>query len=563
MNAGENSGTQLVTRRALLRLAAAAAGVWLLQACGPAAQPSPTAAPQPSPAQPAAPATRLPAAGTPAPAATAGATQAPAAATKVAAPKKGGALRIGNVTDVTGFSPAFLAPGITPCVFQVFDTLIHLDDDFKVQPRMAESWTFSPDYLTMTIKLRQGVRFHSGKELTADDVVGTIAFYADKVNTANLLQFASSIKDPKALDRYTVELHFEQVPANVYDSLSWLFIIDPTDTNGLKNRPNGTGPFKLQRWQPNEKSVYSRFEQYRQPGLPCLDGYELSVWPDAQSLIVTLETGTVDCVVGPIAPLEAKRLASSGKYQFSKDKGALVFGLYMNVTVKPLSDKRVRQAISWTIDRQRFCNTYLQGLSAPRSLPWPSFSPAYDANLDAYYSKRDLAKARELLKEAGYENGFDVDLLCTRQRPGSAELAEQVQSDLKEIGIRVRLDVQELGVYNTRGAAGNLQMQTGTFQRSNKTPVSLFLMTFPWRTENNISHFTSDKYSGLVKKLSGILDVEQTKPYLREMNQLLLDECFALSIAPMPTSYAMVQSVKGYRDTLESYPILESAWLDR
>ena len=479
-----------------------------------------------------------------------------------ATPKKGGLYRLGRVQDVLNFNPSNLSQGNEPMIFQIYDTLVRIGDDFQLEPRLAESWRFSPDYLTMTIKLRQGLKFHSGREFTADDVIGTIALYADKQNAANILPFASSIKSPKALDRHTVELHFDQPPGTLFDGLDLLFIVDATDPGGLKNKPNGTGPFRLDRWQPNEKSVYKRFDQYRQPGLPYLDTVEVSVWPDPQTMVVALESGSID-LASPVSPLEAKRLSGIDKYQLTQDKLGLVFDVVMNTTTKPFNDRRVRQAVSWAVNRQRFCDTYLRGLVQPWSLPWPPFSPAYDADLNKVYSKRDLARAKQLLKEAGLENGFDVKLLCTRSRPGYAELAEQLQADLKEVGIRVTLDLQDEAAWRPKFIDGNFQIATHTFGRNNKVPASLFQQAVVWRTDKNSAQFKSERFTDLVKKASAQMEPEQARPYLKEINQLIIDECFTLCIAPQPRPNVQTKVVQGYQSNLDSYPMLESVWFNR
>ena len=479
-----------------------------------------------------------------------------------ATPRRGGTYRMGRIQDILNFNPTQLPTANEPMLYQVFDTLVRIGDDFKLEPRLAESWRFSRDYLTMTIKLRQGVKFHNGREFTADDVIGTIAFYADKQNGANILPFASSIKSPKAIDKHTVELHFDRPPGTLFDGLDLLFIIDPSDPGGLRNKPNGTGPFRLERWQPNDKSVYRRFDQYRQQGLPYLDSVEVSVWPDPQAVVVALETGAID-IASPVSPLEAKRLSGIDKYQLTEDKFGLVFDVVMNTTTKPFDDKRVRQAVSWAVDRQRFCDTYLQGLVQPWSLPWPPSSPAYDAELNKVYNKRDVAKAKQLLKDASYEKGFDVKLLCTRSRPGYAELAEQLQSDVREIGIRITLELLDEAAWRPKFMNGNFQIATHIMARNNKVPATMFQQSVVWRTDKNVAQFKSEKYADLVEKASAQMDPEHAKTYLKEINQLIINECFTVCIGPQPPPNVQYKFVKGYQSNLEIHPMLESVWLDK
>lgn len=547
-----------LSRRRFVGSFAALAGIAAFgcSPAAPAAAPAATTAAKPAATEaPKAPATPAPAA-----AVTAG----PAQATKPAADvvKKGGTFKVGRVQDAINYNPTQLSQGNEPFFYQVFETLVRIGDDFKVEPRLAESWQFSPDNLTLTLKLRPGLKFHSGKEFTAADVVGTIQFYADKANAANILPFASSIKDPKAVDKTTVELHFEKPPATAFDGLDLLFIIDPQDVEGLKNKPNGLGPFRLERWQPNDRALYRRFDQYRVQGQPYLDAYEVGVWPDAQAMAVAFETGAIDSA-SPVSPLDAKRLSTNAKYQLTPGKGDSVFDVVMNVTRGPFKDKRVRQAVSWAVDRKRFADTYCQGFAEPWCLPWPSFSPAYDAELNQMYNKRDVAKAKLLLKDAGFENGFDTKLLTTRSRPGYTELAEQIQSDLKEVGIRITLDVQDEASWRPKFNAGDLDIATHNFARNNKVPASMFEQAVVWRADKNSASFTSDKFTDLVKKASTTIDTALAKPTYKEINQLILDECFTLCICPRPHPDAQYTYIKGWQSNLDGYPILSATWLDK
>ncbi|MHB1415016.1 MAG: ABC transporter substrate-binding protein, partial [Chloroflexota bacterium] len=400
-----------------------------------------------------------------------------------------------------------------------------------------------------------------GREFVANDVVETIKYYANKDNAANILPAAQLMKSPKAVDNYTVEINFDQPMATIYDGLDLLFIIDPENIDGMRNKPNGTGPFKLDSWQPNSKSTYKRFENYWKQGMPYLDSYEVSVWPDPQAMVVSLESGTVD-MANPLPPIDAKRLKADAKYQLSQDRFGIVFDVVMNVNYGPLKDKKVRQAISWAINRQRFCDTYLQGLSEPWSLPWPSFSPAYDEKLNGYFTYNP-DKAKQLLAEAGYADGFPLTLLTTKSRTGYQELAEYVQNDLGLVGIKVTLDVQDEASWRPKFNAGDFQLGTHNFGRNNKTPTSMFETAVVWRYDKNSANFKSDQFTNLCKSASATVDTAKAKTYWEQLNQLILDECFTLCIAPQPRPAVMASKVQGYTDNLDAYPILEGVWLNQ
>ncbi len=554
-----------LTRRQFVRGIGGAAAGLALAACAPIQAPAPT---QPPAAPPKAAATPAPAvqpgtqpSGAPTAIPAADAKPAPDS-TPAGQPKRGGRLLWGRPHDVLHFDSAQLSVTQEPIFHQLYGTLVRLDKDVKPQPELAESWDLSSDYKRMQFKLRRGVTFHNGKELTADDVVATMVRYQDARTAANIRPQIQRFKEPKAADRHTVEITFDEPMATVFDALDLMFIWDKDSLDEIKQKPNGTGPFKLAEWSPNDQTRMVRHDGYYKSGLPYLDEIVLKVFPDFEALLVSLEAGAVD-MASPLRPRDKGRFDARSAVQMVQGPlGTLVFDIGMNVTRPPFDDKRVRQAVAFAINRQRFVDTYTARLSESWSLPWPAYSPAYDKELNAYYT-HNPERAKQLLAEAGHPNGFETTILATRGRPGYAELAEQIQNDLSQVGIQARIDLQEEAAWRPRHIDGDFNIGVHSFGRSAKHPASMFEQAVVWRKDKNSSLFINEEYQRLTTLASTTFEPAKSREVYDQLNKMIVDEAFTLVIAPDVRLWGFRDYVQGYGLNLEDWGLMESAWLNK
>ena len=228
----------------------------------------------------------------------------------------------------------------------------------------------------------------------------------------------------------------------MFDLLTQMRVGDKETLDGPdnKSKANGTGPFALVDWTPGESVRLTKNKNYWQSGLPYLDGYDVLFSRDGQAMIATLEAGASDFVNYPLAS-EAIRLSKDPKYQMQAifDVGSH-YAIWMNVAVPPLDNKLVRQALNYAIDRQRFIDTALGGLvGPPMNLPWPTYSPAYEASKNNTYPF-DLDKARSLLAAAGVSS-FDtiINYANTGEIAEFSTMAQIYQADLAKIGVNATI----------------------------------------------------------------------------------------------------------------------------
>ncbi|MHB1132361.1 MAG: ABC transporter substrate-binding protein [Chloroflexota bacterium] len=537
-----------LTRREFLALSSATAGLGLLQACAQPAAPTATTAPQATePPKPAA-ATQAPK-----PAATA-----PAASTKAAAgtPKRGGTFTLGCGSSVVQFNPYWLGPQTDTFRRVLFNTLTRYDAQFNLQPELAEKWDFSADGKTVTLKLREGVKFHSGREFTSDDVRFSLGV-AQTGQETSLKTVYTPVKQIETPDKYTVIFRFDKVDAVVFDMLDMFNILDKETWEDRGKVGIGTGPFKLDKYVPNDRVELVANKDYWDKGKPYLDRYIIRQIPDLASLAVNLESGAIDCAWQP-SNVDLERFANSGG-KFVADMGvpgAFITNIALNVKQEPFTDKRVRQAIAWSIDRARFCKTAVRGLVQPTCLMWPTHSWAYHKDLEGKIGY-DLEKARALLKEAGLEKGFETEILSSAaQSPDFPDLGTILQADLKKINVNARLLDLESPVYLQHLNQKTIKILLHAYGRGARDPGSLLVGAKAWYPDKagGWTRFVSEEWVCLRTELQSTLDRSKRIPITRKLQEMALDECFIIPVAPNQRPYALTPYVKNFTYNMDNCP---------
>lgn len=529
-------------RRRVLSLAGASAAAAIVGACGGASSRSP--APQ---------------------AAATTSASSPAASSAATQGKRGGTLRIGQQFDIQPARVHAITFQHYAVIYAVFDTLVRLDATNNPQPELAESWQFSSDFKTLTLKLRRGVKFHTDREMTADDVIWNLKRVQDPKASSQNANLAKAIESMTAPDPATLEIKFIAPRPAVFDTLDALWILDPqsvADAEGGK-RWVGTGPFMWQDWKPGIELTLKRFDGYWKPNQPLLDGISMKVITDSQALLAQLQGKALDLIVNPpfeqVGPIQQdKNLAL-----LQSQTGAQMFYVGLNVTTPPLDKKEVRQAISYAIDRKRVVQTGLSGVGEASAIPWPKFSPAYsEAKQNAYAF--DLEKAKALLAQVGLSGGFDLPFVTTQGLPGLAKMAQIIQSDLAKANIRAKIEEVESADLTTRLTERKFtHAWTLGYGFNNLHPSTMPSVAFPWRPGNNSSYYDSPSYTDLIQKLQVTTNPDDLKALSGQLTDLILDASFVLTVTPQRRMWATRSDVKGVAWGQEDALFLEKTSLER
>ena len=553
--------TRRISRRKLLVEAGSAALLAAaLGACAPISAPPATQAPAAKPAatEPPKPAgTSAPApAGTAAPAAT----TAPAAAQ----PKKGGTLRFGKMGDIRGKDPHPLGADQYAMVNLTWDTPTRYDAKLQPTPWLAEAWQFSQDNRSLAFKLRKGVKFHTGRDFTAEDFKFNIE-RVRKTEVNSQMRFgAEKVTAMDIPDPYTIVLTFAEPNPAVWDMMETLYITDKENIDNKEfKQAVGTGPFKWVEWRPGDRVVFERNPNYWQQGLPNVDRMELIVYKDISALTVNLEAGAIDIAEQPLDS-DLLRLRDSGKFQAAISEFWSDF-YYVGSVVNypPLDNVKVRQAINYAIDRERYAKTALVGLGEAQAIPWPKYSLAYDPDQAKAY-KYDLDKAKQLLQQSGVTK---LEATLTTSAGTSVNwvtLAEMLQADLAKIGFKLIIETVETAVWRDKlNNRKETSMWNGQFGFSHMHPSTLCTLAFPWRVGANGSNYVSDQYAALVTKASVTVDPVEAKKVYKDLTQLMLDDSFMMPVSPQKRTWLLAPYVKGFGYGVGNYTQMEKCWLDK
>ena len=556
-------GCSRQSRRAFLRRIGLAglglAAVPLATACQPIAQPQPTAAPK-SAATAAPPA---PTAGGAAPAQpTAAAAAQPTAVAKAAPPatqapavaKTGGILRLVQSSDVSPREPHLSLGANAPIALSVWDTLIRYDKNLQPQPVLAERWEWSADARTLTLKLRQGVKFHSGRDLTSEDIEFNVTRIREPAVGSQMRGSATLVKRIERPDPHTIGLGFDEPYRAIFDMLDTMAIVDRETVGDLASgKVIGTGPFRWREWTPNEKVILERNPDYWQRGTPLLERVETTIIGDVQALAVQFEAGQQDLAFR-ISAQDFTRLRQDATFQAGiMESGSGYLYVAADVTRPPLDKKEVRRAINHAINRERFVQTAMSGIGRPTTLPWPTFSPAYDAALDGGV-RFDLERARASLAEAGVGPGLELPITFNTQRTATnGKLVEILQADLAQIGIKLSVQSLENTVFQRTLNEGKFDgLFTHGHGFSNRTPAALFVQAFPFRKQN-ASNFSSPEYTRLIDAMQSEADEAKLRALYADMNRLLLDEAFIMDVATDPSHYVARSTVRDVEYNLSDW----------
>ncbi len=369
-------------------------------------------------------------------------------------PKRGGIVRLMGHHEISSLSPDDSGPTVhRTIVTQIHNALLEINEHYVLAQVRAENYTAAADGLSYMFKLRRGVKFHDGREFTAEDVKYSYEWYMNPANAAVNASSFTSIDRIDLPDKYTVMIKMKEPNAAFLRNTATTFIV-PAHYHGrigekaYKGQPMGTGAFKLREWRPAEYTVVEAFEGHFR-GRPNLDQFREDIVPEASVRAIALRSGQSDSPVWPLLAEDSLRLEADSNYVTYRTSSVAVNHFPINTELPQFSDKRVRQAMMHAIDRQRLIDDVFRGTAA---IAQTNLSPSLQFwhNRSAKQYPYDPARARVLLEEAGWRMGpggvrvkdnVRLSFTCvviTGDRARRPE-AEIVQQDLAAVGIEMRI----------------------------------------------------------------------------------------------------------------------------
>ena len=425
----------------------------------------------------------------------------------------------------------------------LYNKLVRYNDKLEIEGDLAESWEYQ-DSRNVTFRLRRGVKFHDGTEMTSEDVKFTLERVLDPATRSPGRSFIDQITSVETPDRFTVRIKLALPLASLLSGLASanLSIVQKAAVQrfgNLQRNEAGTGPFMLAEWVPDNFMRLVKNPNYFRRGMPKVDTLIIRVIPDQASLLAGVRTRSLDMATinqGPVITA-AKRESGLNVMQ----KAGLNLRIFsFNTTRKPYDDPRVRYAFAWAIDRQAIVNTAEFGFAAvsgpiPAATPWAtpvSRLPSYTPN---------IARARQLLAEAGYPQGFATRIVTSPTYEGGVAVAQVIQEQLRAIGIAATLDTIEWGTYINRWVARDFDTMI-ELRGGDPDPDRFLYRTFHSTGGVNNFLFRDRDIDLLLERGRVNVDAERRKVVYAELEKALIEAAPAIFLyTPMET-----QVLQGY-----------------
>ncbi|MDJ0623704.1 MAG: ABC transporter substrate-binding protein [Desulfocapsaceae bacterium] len=485
-----------------------------------------------------------------------------------AEPQKGGTLTYGSVTEVSSIDPHVYQGTTWKSInLSLYNSLLSVDEKGQPVAALAESWEVL-DARTIVFKLRKGVKFHKGQDFTAADVKYSLERILNPETGATL---RSNLKGVivTVIDDYTVKVEKDVDDVTLLSVLAMgetAIISEEWMKSGpnLKIEANGTGPFVLKDHEPKVRLVVEMNPTYFEKGLPYLDKIVFRMIKDGGTRVNAIKTGAVDVI--DTVPWKDINLLKAQKNLVVNVQDGEFMNLWLNATKKPLDDQKVRQAIAYAIDRQAISEAAFFGYGSPLYGPPTNESSWYYREDLADTFKRDLDKAKKLLKEAGYEKGFDLELLTYNGLQMYTVTAQIVQANLKEIGIKVNIKLAEWAsvVENKNKASYDFLIYGVTIKSPDPDVYSFYFGPESTYWAKPIG-FRDETIEKLLAEGRTTTSTEARQKIYYQLEKRLLELSPWVHINWRANCHAHTDKVMGYKHLggflAEAYPKLKYTWL--
>ena len=476
------------------------------------------------------------------------------------APKRGGTLKIAIIADHNTLDPPIhLSTFDIVITQQLYDNLLMIQPDLSVKPELATSWEPSEDLSSYTFHLREGVKFHHGKEFKAEDVVFSFNRLLDPVIDSPARSTLEVIKEMVVIDDYTIR--FDLTAPNAffptYMSIYQARILpSDVDIERLTLEEFGTGPFVIEEHLPGERTTMVRYDDYWEEGKPYLDEIVLLAIPEPATRDEALKSGDVD-VVYELTTQSVPAIEAHPDTTVLKATSWSWIGLVMDNARPPFDNKLVRQAFQAATDREAINQVATFGLGIP-AFDHP-IHPAHPVFSKQYAPPDyDPELARSLLEQAGYPDGIDVDLHTADIGSGMIELAVAFKESAAPAGIRINVQRHPSdGFWDVVWMEETFTIDRW-YGRNPDQALSLeYCVTCAW----NAPHYYNQALDDLVVKARGQKLEDQKKTY-EEIQRILIDDVPQIVVAFQPWLYGVRNNVRGADPHPLGWGIFQDAWLD-
>lgn len=435
------------------------------------------------------------------------------------------------------------AAGTREVLFNVYEGLIKPDATGDYVPAVASDYTVSEDGLTYTFPLRDGVLFHNGDAVTAEDVLYSFETCAATSNETDLIAALSAIEKIEADGDNQIVITLSE-PSTAFLSYAAMVYIVPEGYSDQATSPVGTGPFKFVSRSVQESLVMEKFADYWGEAA-YLDKVTFKIFEDANALMSALSAGSIDMVNH--LTIDQVDTVKGGDFKVLEGTMNLVQALYLNNGVEPFDNEKVRQAMCYAVNVDDILELTAAGYGAKLgSSIYPSFTKYFDESLVDYYDY-DVEKAKSLLAEAGYPDGFSMTITIPSNYTPHMNVGEVLVEQLAQVGITATIEPVEWETWLTEVYAGrNFESTVIGFDAATLNAGAL-LNRWMSTNESNMINYDNPDYDAVMEKAAACTDEEQQTELYKEAASILTETAANVYIQDLADFMLVKSDLDGYQ----------------
>lgn len=454
-------------------------------------------------------------------------------------PVPGGSVVYGMTQDLASLDPHVdTDAGTRDVVFNLYEGLVKPTSDGGFIPAVASDYIISDDAKTYTFTLRDGITFHDGTPVTIEDVKYSIDRYAEIQGESSA--FSSLVDSVEVQDDKTLVVNLKESYSEFLPMMTIAII--PQSNEDPAGNPIGTGPFKYVSYTPGQNLELKKYDGYWQEGVPSLDSVEFKFIADVDTAFVELQAGTID-ILKYLTSAQAETLGDD--YNIVQGSMNLVHAMYLNSAYEPLSKTEVRQALCYAVDRDAINNFIFGGKShIIGSHMIPAMSKYYEPEAETVYSY-DPEKAKELLADAGYADGFDLEITVPSSYSQHVDSAQIIADELSQVGVNVTLNQVEWSTWlQDVYKGGNFQATVIGFDGT--LAPSDWLKKYVTDDAKNFMHYSNTEYDDVFNTAYTTVDDDVKVENYKKAQMILAEDAAAVYIEDPANLVAVSKKFGGY-----------------
>jgi peptide/nickel transport system substrate-binding protein len=477
-------------------------------------------------------------------------------------PQYGGTINVALHGEIDTIDPH---QSVTIVGFQVYENIVEslvfpnaaLD---TMEPQLAAAWTVSEDGLTYTFQLREGVKFHNGKDFTADDVIFSFNRITNPDFPGADASSLSMVESVEAPDEQTVVFKLQFPFSAFLTKLEQLWVLPNDPTLDFEQQLVGTGPFKFVEWVSGDHITLARFENYWDEGKPYLDQVIYRPVPEDATKLVELQTGGLN-FISNVPYKDVAELENNPDVAVYRTLGVVRDHLGFNVTKPPFDNPKVRQAMGYLIDREAIAEAILEGYALPANIAIPKTHWAFNTEVENAYTF-DPEKARQLLVEAGYADGFKSTIKVSPTYPLEIKMAELIAEAGREIGVEFEILQLEWSTWIDEVVTKGDYEAEIVLISGGIDPDDFF---YQWHHSDeifNIWRYSTPELDALLDAGRQAQDQAERKEIYDQIQEVLIEEAPMVHIIYRESIMASAKEVKDFVMTGREDMLWKNVWID-